>query len=402
MKKNILFITNLLPYPLDNGGKIKTYNTLKILSKTYLIDLVCFIEHESEIQYIQEIEKLNIRVEFVKHSLIHGNKPVKLFAELIKSLFSPYPYIINKFRSHQMTRLIKKKIKAANYDYFYFDHLQLYVYKQLIPLKGIKILDQHNAENAIVKRRLEHSSNPLAKMFLSTEYKKSVRFERKALLDADLVLAITELDKIQFHQLAGKDIKVKIAPFFVELNKVPTEVEKPREKALLFLGTMSWFPNEDGILWFCENVFNKYNLKQAGWKLFIVGKDPGKQVQELNDNTNIFVTGFVDSIKPYIEKSLISIVPLRIGGGMRIKIFDLFNNNIPVISSSIGCEGIAVEDKKNILVANTPEEFLASINWLADDEQLRKEIADNARTFITENHSFEAAVLKFETLLSSV
>jgi len=402
--KKILFITNLLPFPLDNGGKIKTYNTLTVLSEIYDIDLLCFIEEENDSIYIKDLELLGINVSCVKKILRHAGKPRLLLFEIIKSLFSQYPYIISKFLSRKMRRLISVNISKNDYKYIYIDHLQLfpYVYTTISTTGETKvILDQHNVESQIVRRRLNNSKNLLAKLFLIVEYWKALLFEKSACKYADLVLAITQQDHSTISKLTHGKCKCHVSLCVVKKEKISFQ-RNSNEKVILFIGTMSWYPNEDGLMWFYDNVFRAFDLGKDGWKLLVVGNSPTKRVLELADDKFVEVTGYVDDVKPYIQRSLLSVVPLRIGGGMRIKILDLFKWGVPVISTDIGCEGIPASNNKNIMIANSPEEFLNKLNQIAQNPELRQELIQNAFTLIAENYSFSKALEFYRNLMENL
>ena len=403
MKERILFVTNLLPYPLDNGGKIKTYNTLCVLKEIYDIDLLCFIEDDNDLTYIKELERLGINLNCVKKILRHAGKPYLLLFEVVKSLFSRYPYIISKFLSKEMHKLIRVNALKNKYKYIYIDHLQLfpYFYDAMSVDRKVKvILDQHNVESQIVQRRLNNSRNLFSKLFLILEYWKALLFEKSACKRADIVLAITEQDKVKILELTCGKCNCHVSPYVMKREEIKF-LGNCNEKIILFIGTMSWYPNEDGLLWFYNNVFKAFDLGGKGWKLIVVGNSPTKRVLKLADDSFVKVTGYVDDVTSYIQKSLLSVVPLRIGGGMRIKILDLFKWGVPVISTDIGCEGIPASDNKSILIANSPEEFLKKINLFEQNERLRENLVENAFKLIDEKYSFERARGQFQEILNS-
>ena len=398
MKNKLLFLTNLLPYPLDSGGKIKSYNTLMLLKDSFDIDLFCFIEADQERAHLAQIEKLGIKVNFVKLSLRHQQTPLILLWEVLKSLFSAYPYVVNKYRSPKMEQLLLGSLGNNDHDYLYIDHLQLFSYvKSLLkykPVKPIVVLDQHNVESDIIRRRRDETKNIIARIFLSLELYKLLLFEKRSCVQADLVLAITEIDRARLLTLTAQKSNCKTAPFFID--KIENVYKGGSdEKTILFVGTMSWYPNEHGVLWFYTNVFKAFGLAQAGWKLLIVGNSPGDRIRELSKDAAVRVTGRVEDLKPYYSTSTMAVVPLFIGGGMRIKILDLFAVGLPVISTSIGCEGIPVSDGKNILIADTADQFMASLQALSKDKALRSKISSQASLFLSDNYSFEKAQSRY-------
>ena len=193
----ILFLTNLLPYPLDNGGKIKTFSTLKALSiMGNSVDLLCFSENsENDSGNVQKLKNICNDVQFIEHKLTTKSNIKYMMAVAFKSLFSKYPFGIYKYESKQMRDVIAKKIKENDYDIIYFDHLQMYKYFNSFDRKNVTfVLDQHNSESEIVYRTYQNSNNFLKKIFLNIEYNKIRKFEKKALSDVDKIYALSEND----------------------------------------------------------------------------------------------------------------------------------------------------------------------------------------------------------------
>ncbi len=394
----MLFITNLLPYPLNNGGKIKTFNALKILSKLCDIDVICFVNDKNELQYKTALEELSLNIVCVIKKIEMHKNPVLLIAELIKSLFSFYPYVVSKFYSRLFRKEIKKLIAQKTYDIVYVDHLPLYQYVERIKALGKSkvILDQHNVENEIIKRRLDVSGNIFAKLFLPYEYKKLLAFEKRACATCDITLAITERDKTCLSALTKGKGNFRVAPFYINSEHKEYYNVNHKDKVILFLGTMSWYPNVDGLLWFYENVFKKFKLALEGYSLLIVGNKPTEALCGLHDGKNIIVTGFVPDTLPYLSQAILSIVPIRFGSGMRIKILELMSFGLPVVSTTIGCEGIGCENLKEIIIADEAEAFYNSLTMLSADVDLRKKLSDNSRAFIKNKYSYEKACQDYE------
>lgn len=401
MKEKILFITNLLPYPFDNGGKIKTYNTLMMLRDVYDIDLFCFIERDEDCEYAAKLEDIGVHVHWFNKTLRHQEHLVLLLWEIFKSLFLKYPYVVSKYSHRGLRSAVDGALRDKNYACVYVDHLQLFQYVQKYLMQDKRscvVLDQHNVETDIVKRRLLETKNIFARYFLQLEITKLFRYEKESCLQADLVLAITDVDRGRIEQITGGKTQCKTAPFFIK--KTQNLFSGGDGRTILFLGTMSWYPNEHGVLWFYENVFCRYCLGSQGWRLLIVGGDPGGKIKTLTADSAVMVSGRVKDIAPYLSKAIVAVVPLFIGGGMRIKILDFLSSGIPTISTSIGSEGIPVVDHENILLANTPEEFRDALNAIDAGKALSKHLSLNGLRFVENYFSFKSAKKKFLEILS--
>lgn len=395
----ILFLTNLLPYPLDNGGKIKTFSTLKALSiMGNSVDLLCFSENsENDFGNVQKLKNICNDVQFIEHKLTTKSNIKYMMAVAFKSLFSKYPFGIYKYESKQMRDVIAKKIKENDYDIIYFDHLQMYKYFNSFDRKNVKfVLDQHNSESEIVYRTYQNSNNFLKKIFLNIEYNKIRKFEKKALSDVDKIYALSENDVESMKHLNVNLKNFSVIPIGVIDNGIINKKEDKNKKlTLMFIGTLTWNPNNQGILWFVRNVIPKLNESGIEYDLYIVGKNPSDELKELCESyDNIFVTGYVNDVDEMYVKSDVMVVPLFVGSGQRVKIIESFSKGIPVISTSIGAEGLDCITDYNVVIADTDIEFVDSLRKMSD-ETFRKKIASNARKTFEEKYSLEAYISAF-------
>lgn len=395
----ILFLTNLLPYPLDNGGKIKTFSTLKALSiMGNSVDLLCFSENsENDSGNVQKLKNICNDVQFIEHKLTTKSNIKYMMAVAFKSLFSKYPFGIYKYESKQMRDVIAKKIKENDYDIIYFEHLQMYKYFNSFDRKNVKfVLDQQNSESEIVYRTYQNSNNFLKKIFLNIEYNKIRKFEKKALSDVDKIYALSENDVESMKRLNVNLRNFSVIPIGVIDNGIINKKEDKNKKlTLMFIGTLTWNPNNQGILWFVRNVIPKLNESGIEYDLYIVGKNPSEELKELCESyNNIFVTGYVDDVDEMYVKSDVMVVPLFIGSGQRVKIIESFSKGIPVISTSIGAEGLDCITDYNVVIADTDIEFVDSLRKMSD-ETFRKKIASNARKTFEEKYSLEAYISAF-------
>ncbi|MBN1830539.1 MAG: glycosyltransferase [Deltaproteobacteria bacterium] len=302
-----------------------------------------------------------------------------------------------------MRRILAGKLAEKRYQTIYIDHLPLFQYvpDNIHQTDIFVILDQHNLEHEIIRRRMGVAKNVFTKLFLRIEYLKAVRYEKESCMKADLTLAITKRDLSLIDRMTENRACCKIAPFYVkEISPIPRD-NSFKKKTILFLGTMSWFPNEDAVIWFFHNVFKQYHLDKKGWRLLIVGNSPGRAILNLRSDS-VSITGYVDNLRPYLDESLLSVVPLRIGGGMRIKVLELFSFGIPVISTNIGCEGIPVSNGEHILIAETPSEFKKSIECIYHDTELRQNLVNSALSFVKTHYSSTSALQQYRDILRTV
>lgn len=393
----ILFITNLIPYPLDNGGKIKTYNILEILSEENEIDLFAFYENEKERESIDFLKRKFRNVVGVEKILTTKKNIFYMLTIAIKSIFSKYPFVILKYIDKKMRNLLEEYILDNNYDLIYIDHLQLGVYYDVLKKTNKKIyLDEHNCEYQILKRKFHDESSILKKIFFGLEYKKLKKFEETIINKVDKVIVLSDEDKKLLMSNKNEDKFINI-PIPIKTNYKKIIGSKIQDEInLIFLGTLTWYPNAQGIEWFVDNVIPILERNEIKYKLHIVGKDPSiSLIEKCKENDNVIITGYVDSIDEYIDKCDIMIVPIFIGSGMRVKILEGLGKRIPIISTSIGAEGIEIKNNKNILLANDENEFVEAIINLKNKE-LYETLQINGYETFNNLYSIEAISKKYK------
>ena len=382
----ILFLTTELPYPLDSGGKIRTYNMLEGLSDKFNIDVICFSEKENINYEIEKLKRICRDIQVVRKIYTNKKSKITLIKNLLKSIILNKPFIITKFSDNSYKKIVKVKLESNKYSKIIVDHLQVAQFINEDLMKKA-ILSEHNCEYLILKRMYEETNNIIKKMYLKCEYEKLKKYEKKVCKHINKVILLSEEDKKALVDSDYNGENVHLIPISVDTEYVKTRKNiKARKNNILFMGTMSWLPNEQGILWFLENVWSK--LQEDGYKLYIVGKNPSNEIIKYK-SSSVIVTGYVDDINEYIEKCDFCIVPLFIGGGMRVKILESMAKKIPTISTTVGAEGISVKDGINILIANTPDEFIAKIKEL-DNDELYNSIIENASKIIYEKYSIKS------------
>lgn len=396
MRQKILFLTTEIPYPLDSGGKIRTYNMLKSISESYDIDLICFSENSCTDNQEEELKLICKSVSIIKKIYTNSKSSGKMFINIVKAILKNAPFVVEKFNDSKYKKKVNELINLNEYKRIIIDHLQVANYLKCLNDNKV-ILSEHNCEYLILKRRYEKEKNIIKKLFIGTEYIKTRKYEKKICSKVEKVIFLSEEDRRLIIDENYRGTNTSIVPISVETTYVKKNYNKMVNK-LLFIGTMSWYPNEQGILWFIENVWHSLLNMNNDLKLYIVGSNPSEEIKKFESN-NLIVTGYVDSIDEYIEKCDICIIPLFIGGGMRVKILESMAKGIPCISTSIGAEGIDTSVGEDILIADTKEEFVKEIMRLIDERSLYQKIVNNSTNLIKNNYSTEVIGGKILSLL---
>ncbi len=398
---NILFLANLVPFPLDGGGKIFTYSVIKGLSSKHNVDLLCFYENEDIVKAKEELLKVCNSITLLPIKVTtKENKKLMMF-KAIKSLFSLKPLCIEKYTIDDMKNNILSKISEKKYDVIFFNILAMYTYAPLVKRidSSIKtVLYEQNCEALIYERYFKQTKNLFKKAFLFLESRKLRKFEKDAISTVDQLILLSDADRLA---LGVKKDDCNIIPIGVQPASYSKEYNNDITKKsinMLFVGTMTWEPNNDGIIWFLEKVMPIYrDLKE--YELYIVGKNPSDTVKNLASKyKNVHLMGYVGSVDEYYDKCDVLIVPLFIGSGQRVKIIEAFSRGYAVVSTSIGAEGLAYENENNILIANTQQEFEMQINRCFNGELLKR-IGNNSKKLFEEEYSTAIITEKLNMVL---
>jgi glycosyltransferase involved in cell wall biosynthesis len=384
--------------PLDAGGKIRSFNISRELARRHDVSVFMFYPalhpdpHDGLGDPFVNVERLPMQ--------LPGKAGALDTAGYAANMLSLQPYQIRKFCRPEVGRRLGQLVQHKQFDVLLCDYL---VTAAVIPwaLRLPTVIFTHNVEAVIWRRRFEVSQNPLWRLVAWREYKTIARAERRFTELADHVLTVSDDDRRSFLEFLPDD-KVTTVPTGVDL-----EYYRPRPLAetptLVFTGSMDWIPNEDAILHFAEEILPLIQLQVPDVSLYVVGREPSRKILALAaQNPAIRVTGAVGDIRPYVHAASAYIVPLRIGSGTRIKIFEAMAMGMPVVSTTIGAEGLPVQHGKNVLLGDTPADFAARTIELLQHRSARERMGRAARALVESQYSWSTVTNVVETTLDRV
>jgi len=396
---NLLWINAGLLLPLDKGGKLRTWHLMRQLARRHDISYLSFADQSTTAADVEGMRQVASQVVTIPRTEA-AKGTARFHFEAARYLVDRVPYAIAKYRSAAYRRAIEQLLTTRRFDAIVCDFLVPAVnLPDTLPCPTI--LFTHNVESEIWRRHVENARNPISRRLLTTQWRRMQRFERSALGRFDLVLAVSDADRQTFGRLFPEALS---GPAHVVQTGVDTSFfappgQVPKRAHLVFTGSMDWLPNEDGIRYFVESVLPLIKQTIPGVRLTVVGRNPSKSLVELSQrDPSIIVTGRVDDVRGYIEKAAAYIVPLRIGGGTRLKIYEAMAMEKPVISTSIGAEGLPVNNGSDVILADTAETFAAGVVELLTDPQLARDIGLRAAKKVREQFGWKQVARNFAEL----
>lgn len=385
--------------PPDTGGKIRSYNILRQLAKNHEVTFFSFYAaHENDVN--EQLRQIFQQVILVPLDL-PPPKGAGEFLDYVAHLFSREPYNLTKYCRPLVRKQLHDLLQEEIYDVILCDFL---VTAGVIPWDWPcpKVLFSHNVEAVIWKRHYEVARNPLWKALSRYEWKRMAATERRYLQKADHVVIVSENDRGAFARFLDPQ-RLTVTQTGVDTEFFQPRGEKEMPNSLVFTGSMDWLPNEDAIVYFANEILPLIRAKAKDATLCVVGRKPSRRLQDLAFRVpNIQLTGWVEDVRPYVAQRAVYVVPLRIGGGTRLKIFEAMGMAKAVVSTSIGAEGLPINNGEHILLADDPASFAECTVRLLGDASQRAQIGQAARRLVEENYSWGTVSKGFAQVLQNV
>lgn len=397
---HILMLTQVLPYPLDSGPKFKTYHVLKYLAERHEVTLVSFVREDDDPRALAHLQSLCQAV----YTAPMKRSRLQDAGFMLASLATNRPFLMLRDERPAMRTILQRVAGAQDgrkqppgFDVVYADQLNMAAYALGVPGRR-RVLDEHNILWALCRRICATLPQGPKRWALEREWRLLRRYEREMTHRFDLILTVSEEDKAALAEIADGPAQIEVLPIAIDPGPGPLS-RNPTEPHILHLGTMFWPPNVDGVLWFAHEVYPRIRARLPQVRFSIVGADPPPEVRALSaQDASIAVTGYVADAQPIIQKSSVLVVPLRAGGGMRVKILNALAQGLPVVTTTIGCEGIAVVPERDLLVADTPEEFAEAVLRVLMEEELARALAAHGRRLVEEKYDYRVVCRKLEAI----
>jgi len=394
----ILFVCKTLPYAKVIGGPVIIFNRVRILSQRHDVSLLCFVSPE-------ERAHTDTVARFCRD--FQGVPMPSYGGRLCKAwdwFFSPVPvYFLNNYSGEMYDRL-REMVQRSHYDVVISEYSMVAQYLYRNPdLAGIKrVMSVH--ECYYLARRKAWKVQGFSRAGLSALFnlKGLKKFEFDMYADADRVLVLTPEGKQELLNIRP-ELDISVVPHGVDVDFFCACGEGAREPAVMFLGNYPHDPNRDAVLYFYESIWPQVKKEVPEALFYVVGKDPSRDLLEIaRSDPSVVVTGTVDDVRPYFERVKVFVNPVRIGGGFRGKILEAMSMGLPIVTTSLGAEGVNAHDGQDMIVADEPADFAAATVRLLRDDGLCESLGARARGMALDNFSWEKGADDLEQVLLKV
>jgi glycosyltransferase involved in cell wall biosynthesis len=385
-KSKLLFLAQTLPFPPDGGAAIRGYNVLRLLARDYDVTALCFYRRATTPDLAGSVAALRaIACTVEVFPIEQEHSGIRLTWDHARSLLTGRAYTVYAYESARFRAALLDRLRSTRFDLVHMDSLDLSGYLQLLAGQRV-ILGHHNVESSLLHRRAANESSFPRRAYLRHQARLTEREERRWLSRVALNIAVSDGDARDLAALAPA-ARMAVVPNGVDVEKFVPGASSERS-GIAFVGGMSWFPNADALEYFAQDILPLIRESDGAVTVTWVGRASPEEIERYA-RIGITLTGHVDDIRPCVDRAACYVVPLRIGGGTRLKILDGWAMGKAIVSTSIGCEGLDAIDGKNILVRDDPRSFAAAVIAVLRDSGLRASLEREGRVTAEQTYSWE-------------
>ena len=390
-RMNLLIISPLIPFPLIDGGRKGIFYPMKHLAERgHHIHMACLSDVTEASVPLDELKK------YCTLDIISNSKK-RTVAGVVNGLTNPTPYLLSRFHNEQLLLKAFSLVEQGT-DIVMIDgmHCAFYGLEIMQRYDVPVVLRLHNIESMILDRFAGMQTNIVIKTYVLFENRKLRKYEEAYCPAFDRVLTISEPDDADLRARSAT-VRSVVVHQGVDTEYFTPDERKVERHSVLWMAAFGWIPNRDSFWWFVRDIVPLIVTKVPDVIIYVVGSHAPPEVLAFR-HPNIRIIGFVEDVREYVNKSSVAVVPLRIGGGIRIKLFELFAMRKAVVSTSIGCEGLNVEHDRHLVIADDVHGFADAVVSLLRDPERRKTLGSHASTFVRTHHTWEETARKYEAV----
>jgi glycosyltransferase involved in cell wall biosynthesis len=376
----LLVLLPAVPHPLDAGAKIRNHGLLKLLAAEHEVDAIAFGAADAEV----ELARLARRVAVVPPP---EHRPVTRRAMDVAR--TGLPDMAQRRFSTAFLDMLRCFVRDGAYEAVQAEGIEMAGYLGCVPPTK-RVYDAHNAEFLLQRRFSQDAPSPLARLYSTLQWRRLERFERQVVASSRLTLAVSQHDANQLIALAGSAANVRVVRNGIDAARYPFSVPRiDPPPNLLFLGKLDFRPNAEALRWFVHDVLPGLAEVVPNIRLFAVGASPPAWLVRVGQHDDgVAVTGYVDDERPYLDRCAALILPLRAGGGSRLKALIALATGLPLVSTRVGMEGLEAEPDVHYVAAESPSDWVAGVQRLLGDSALRQRMARNGRVLVEQQYDW--------------
>ncbi len=394
---NILVLDEEFPFPLNSGKRIRSFNLLSRLAKRHQLTYLAYGTESSESYKALQAEEMHPIP--VLHTLQPKSGPV-FYLKLLQNLFSSLPYTVTSHFAQPFVERLVELLDRQRFDVVIceWSPYAIYMRERRTPPT---VIVAHNLEHLIWQRYHQTETNPLKKLYIGGQYRKMLRFEKEAF---DRAAGVTTVSMKEAEGVRSLSPLPMIAPVDngVDLNYFAPVPEPPKADTLVFVGSLDWRPNQDAVEYFIEEILPIIRGCRPEVVFRAIGRNMPPHIARLGSRPGVNLVGEVDDVRPYARAASVFVVPLRIGGGTRLKILEALSMESAVVSTSIGAEGLELENGKHLLLADTPAAFAEAVVDLLEHPTRSKELGKAGRACVVSRYGWDTLAVDLENFLAKV
>jgi len=388
-RPRLLFLCPLLPYPPDSGAAIRSFHILRLLAQAFDVTALCFsrtkggavpqddlAQRVAALRHVGEVEAFPVPQE---HSVW------RLAWDHLRSVGVNRVHTVFTFDSPIVADRIRDQLRTHRFDLIHVDSIALSRYLPL--LRNLPVVcTHHNVESELLRRRALVERTPWWRAYVRHQARLMAAEERRWCARCDLNIVVSDADRVMLQQSAPR------ATCAVVPNGVDIETFRPspgQDEGLVFVGESTWFPNRDALQYFCAEILPRMRAAGGLAPIRWVGRASDALRRDYRDRYGVELTGYVADVRPYVRDAACYVVPLRVGGGTRLKILDAWAMGKAVVSTSVGCEGLVAEDGRNILIGDDPDSFARAVCAVLRDAPLRLRLGAEGRRTVERHYSWD-------------
>ena len=392
----ILFLSPTVPFPLTDGGRIRVFNLLKQIAEKSDVTLLALETQPTDADGVAQLQQFGIQVHLVPNA---PTLPRVSFRTLANAFLKRQPITVARYDLPVYRQKFRELVATEDFDLVHYEMFHTAQFQTEVDLPSV--LSQQNVDSAIWRRLCGETANPFYKFAYWTQQLAFQRYERVLSPKFDAVTCTSAIDAAVFQRHCAADT-IEIIPNGVDVTHYQPDFTSEAPAHLIYIGSMDWYPNEDAVAFFADEVLPQIQEKIPNVQFSIVGGNPSARVQRLTEREGVVVTGRVPEIKPYFAEATVFVVPLRIGSGTRLKILEALAMGKAIVSTTVGAEGLDLKNGEEIFIADEPTTFADAVTRLLTDASLRRRIGENGRARVEQDYDWRSIGQKLHTLYTKI